>query len=93
MKIIGTVNRDTYLAEISHTELEKVADKYYGKLEPLRVGSEFNLGAGYDFRQNIQSACRDMVDASKSFGTAQASMVRFAVMVAGLPSPTGNGES
>jgi len=93
MEIIGIAKDGLYLATVSHTELEKVADKYYGKLKPLRVGEEFNLGAGYDFRQNIQSACREMVDASKSFGTAQASMTRFAVMVAGLPSPASDTES
>lgn len=87
MKVIGKAERDTYLVEVSHTELEKVADKYYGKLPELRVGQEFNIGAGYDFRRDIQSACRGMVDASTSFGTARESLMRFAVMVAGLPEP------
>lgn len=93
MKVIGKGDRGTYLVEVSHTELEKVADKYYGKLDELKVGQEFNLGAGYDFRQDIKSACRQMVDASKSFGTAQSAMVRFAVMVAGLPEPASESEA
>ena len=93
MKVIGKADRDTYLVEVSHTELEKVADKYYGKLPELRVGQEFNIGAGYDFRRDIQSACRGMVDASKSFGTARESLMRFAVMVAGLPEPASESEA
>jgi len=70
-----------------------VADKYYGKLPELRVGQEFNIGAGYDFRRDIQSACRGMVDASTSFGTARESLMRFAVMVAGLPEPASESEA
>lgn len=93
MKVIGKADRDTYLVEVSHTELEKVADKYYGKLPELRVGQEFNIGAGYDFRRDIQSACRGMVDASTSFGTARESLMRFAVMVAGLPEPASESEA
>ena len=93
MKVIGKGDRDTYLVEVSHTELEKVADKYYGKLPELRVGQEFNIGAGYDFRRDIKSACRGMVDASTSFGTARESLMRFAVMVAGLPEPASESEA
>ena len=93
MKVIGKADRDTYLVEVSHTELEKVADKYYGKLPELSVGQEFNIGAGYDFRRDIQSACRGMVDASTSFGTARESLMRFAVMVAGLPEPASESEA
>lgn len=93
MKVIGKADRDTYLVEVSHTELEKVADKYYGKLPEFRVGQEFNIGAGYDFRRDIQSACRGMVDASTSFGTARESLMRFAVMVAGLPEPASESEA
>lgn len=85
MKVIGMGEHDAYLCLVTHTELEKLADKYYGKLQRLRVGSEMNLGAGYDFRSDIQTACRGMVDAEKNFDRAKNTLHKFAVMVAALP--------
>lgn len=85
MKIIGIAQHGGYIAEISHTELEKVANKYYGKLPDLKVGSEMDLGAGYNFCREIQSACKEMEDAVKQFHQAQSTMMKFAVMVGRLP--------
>jgi hypothetical protein len=90
MEIIGTTSHG-YICNVSHDELEKLVDKYYGKLKRLEVGSKMDLGAGYDFRSQIQSACRGMVDASKGFSAAQSSMMRFAVMVSQLPVPHADG--
>ena len=87
MKVIGIGERGQYLVEISHTEIEKVLDKYYDKLKRLEVGSELNLGAGYDYRQSIQSACRQMVDATRQFEGSQKTLMAFALMVSGLPEP------
>lgn len=86
MKIIGMGERgDEYIAIVSHTELEKCADKYYGNLKPLKVGSEFNVGAGYDFASKIKEACKEMHDAMKAFERAQETMTKFAIMVSELP--------
>ena len=87
MKIIGKTseNGGDYLAIINHTELEKLTDKYYGQLSALKVGDSMDLGAGYNFRGDIQSACRAMQDASKAFAKAQATMLAFSVMVSQLP--------
>lgn len=87
MKIIGIGERGEYLATISHSEVEQVFDKYYGNLEKLKVGSEVDLGAGYDYRSSIQSACKEMVDASRQFERSQRMLMQFALMVSGLPAP------
>lgn len=80
MKIIGFQDK-SYIAVITHEELEKVFDKYYGKLNRLQVGDDINLGEGYNFRSDIKTACQNMVAATTAFNTAQASMLRFATMV------------
>lgn len=80
MKVIAK-NADGYICQVSHTELEKLTDKYYGKLDRLSEGAEMNLGAGYDFRDDIRRACTDMVGATKQFECSQKSMLAFALMV------------
>ena len=74
-----------FVALVSRVELEKVFDKYYGKFGDVKIGADYSIGAGYDFRADIQSACKKMEDAMREFGDAQATMHRFAVMVSQLP--------
>jgi hypothetical protein len=85
MRIIGMDGNGNYIAVVEHTELEKLTDKYYGKLTKLSVGATLNLGAGYDFRSDIQQACKSMVDADANFDRARKTLHKFAVMVASLP--------
>jgi hypothetical protein len=87
MKVIGKAAGGTYIVEITHTEVEKVFDKYYGNLKPLEVGATLDLGAGYDFRSEIRSACQGVIAADKQFSDARASLFRFAMMVSELPEP------
>ena len=82
MKIIGEDGNRGYIAVVSHMELEKLFDKYHGKLNNLTIGSEVNLGLGYDFAASIKSACSSMVDATKSFERNQSAILGFAAMVA-----------
>lgn len=83
MKVIGmTGERDEYLAIVTHTELEKVADKYYGKMNKLRVGDEIDLGAGYNFADRIHAAATGMSDSIKAFRRAQDTLMEFSIMVA-----------
>ena len=85
MKILGEVSRDTYIVEIKKTEIEKIFDKYFDKLNyDLKVGSEINLGAGYDFRSDIKRVCQEMITTMKSFENAQTTLHNFAVMVSEL---------
>lgn len=87
MKILGQSNDGYFICQVHKYEIEKVFDKYYGKLPDgfLKVGEELNLGAGYDFRAGIQSACQAMVAATKDFERNQKTIFDFAQMVAKLP--------
>lgn len=87
MKVIGKDERGNYIAVVTHSELQKVCDKYYGReeLKELKIGEEFDLGAGYNFRNQIQSACKAMVDASSRFGECQKALFAFSQMVNKLP--------
>jgi hypothetical protein len=51
----------------------------------LKIGQELDLTAGFDFRNQIQDACKQMVDASEKFGRAQKTLFEFAQMVNKLP--------
>lgn len=89
MKVIGLCGGNTYLVEITKQELEKSLNKYYGNLgfEP-KVGQIIDIGAGYDYRSDINSAAQAMVDASKKFDAVQKTMLAFAAMVSQLPIET-----
>lgn len=56
MKVIGIVENDRYICEISHSEIEKFLDLYYGNKKNLYVGEEVNLGKGYDWYSKTQHA-------------------------------------
>ncbi|MCK5604605.1 hypothetical protein KAR91_22140 [Candidatus Pacearchaeota archaeon] len=56
MKVIGTGVDGKYICEVSHTEIEKFQNLYFGKVERLSIGDEVDFGAGYDFSSDIQSA-------------------------------------
>lgn len=59
MKIIGTVKSDgPYIAEVSHAELEKFMNLYYGRLSKLQVGDEIDLRKGYDFHIETNAALK-----------------------------------
>lgn len=81
MKIIGMDGSGNYIAVVSHTELEKSADLYYNKLGKLKVGDEYDLAAGYDFRYSIESVCKNMTDTMKRFGDTQKTLFQFAQMI------------
>jgi hypothetical protein len=49
MKVIGKVDSDTYLCQVSHREIEKFMDLYSGKRGRLEVGDAVDLSKGYDF--------------------------------------------
>ena len=80
MKVIGLDEKGNYIAVVSHTEVEKLTNKYYGNLKKLEIGESLDLGGGYDFTGQIQSACKGMTDAMKNFNSAQKTMQQFAIM-------------
>ena len=60
MKVIGKVDRETYLVQVSHSEIEKFLNLYYnGKLKELAVGDSVDLGKGYNYHQDIQRAMKE----------------------------------
>ena len=85
MKVIGLDGNGQYIAIVTHDELEKCANKYYGKLNKLKVGDAFDIGAGYNFASQIKSSCESMLDAHKNFKYAQDTLTSFAMMVSELP--------
>ena len=85
MKVIGTISDQHYLAQVTHTELEKLSGNYYGKLKELRVGDEMDLGMGYNFTTDIQAVCKKMTDAMEAFEKARVTLNSFALMLASLP--------
>ena len=56
MEVVGLVSNKVYIVKISHTELEKFFNLYYGELEALKVGDTINLGKGYDFYHKTKEA-------------------------------------
>lgn len=82
MKVIAKASESKYLCEVSHEELEKYLNQYYGKLDKLVVGEEIDLGKGYDFAARIETACKSMADASREFGRAQSVMTDYAMAIA-----------
>jgi hypothetical protein len=82
MKVIAKASDSKYLCEVSHEELEKFLNQYYGNLSKLSVGQEVNLGQGYDFAGRIESACKSMAEASRKFGEAQSVMTGYAIAIA-----------
>lgn len=61
MKVLGT-NGDNfdkkYICEVSHEELEKFMNLYYGKMAVLRAGEEIDLSKGHDFASDAKIALR-----------------------------------
>jgi hypothetical protein len=45
-----------YMCSISHRELERFMDLYYGNMKRLEVGEEVDLARGHDFAAEMQSA-------------------------------------
>jgi len=48
MKVIAKKDNETYIAEITHTEIEKVVGKFFGKLKRLKPEDEIDLELPYD---------------------------------------------
>ena len=82
MKIIGEAGSGHYIAIVSHDELEKVFNKFYGRPPPIKVGDTINIAQGHDFCGEIQRVCNAMQDSMKAFERARATLQQFAMMVA-----------
>lgn len=82
MKVIAKASSTVYICEVSHEELEKFLNQYYGTIKSLEVGQSVDLGQGYNFSLRIENACKTMAGAMKEFERAQKTMTDFAVAIA-----------
>lgn len=58
MKVIGVSGGDTYICEVSHTEIEKFMGLYYEEMEDLKTGDVVDLEKGYDYAGKTAEAMR-----------------------------------
>ena len=57
MKVLGTTkDSQTYICEVSHSEIEKFLGLYYNKLATVKAGDVIDLGKGYDHASEIKQA-------------------------------------
>lgn len=81
----GYHKQKAYVAIISHQELEKVADKARlsgkDKVPELRVGDQYQIGEGHDFRAELVGAIKVMQDAYIKFAKVAPTAARFAGLV------------
>ncbi len=82
MKVIAKISEKQYLCEVSHDELEKSLNQYYGNMRSLTVGQEMDLGQGYNFAARIESACKKMAEAMAEFDRARTTMTAYALAIA-----------
>ena len=89
MKILANVDCKNLICEVNANELGKVFDKYALFINDLSKaidtnlipGDEIDLGKGYDFRNDIVGACKDMMNAYGKFTAASETLIKFAEMV------------
>lgn len=83
MEVIGKTGNGSYVAVVTHSELQKCFSKYYGndKLAELKVGDSIDIGAGFNFHYQIEKVCKDMQESMKSFEQAKNTLLKFSLMV------------
>lgn len=65
MKVIAVKSENyskSYICEVTHQELEKFLNLYFGKLDVLKDGDVIDLGKGYDHASEIKSAMKKTQD-------------------------------
>ena len=92
MKIIGTTKvgegygaQDAFIAIITVAELQKVADKasYSDKSFAVpKVGDDYDIAAGHNFRGELSGAIKAMSDAYTKFSRVAPLAARFVGVVA-----------
>lgn len=80
MKVIGKGAGD-YICTVSHTELEKFMNLYYGSMKKLEIGDTFDFGKGHDFASEAKDAMRktqDFIKANQQVVTAILNGLQYA---------------
>lgn len=73
MKVIGMAKDGVYLCEVTHAEIEKFLNLYYGKMGRMKVSETIDLGKGYDYASQIGDAMRktqEFISANQQVVTA-----------------------
>ena len=88
MKVIGTTEvgesyhkQQAYVAIITHSELQKVADKArYNDSEKIvvKVGDDYPIAEGHDFRGELLQAIKAMQEAYTKFAAVAPVAAQFA---------------
>jgi len=58
MKVIGVVQDEVYICQLTHKEIEKFLNLYYNKMGKIKVGDDIDLGKGYDFHNDAINALK-----------------------------------
>lgn len=61
--------------------IERCFDKYYNKLEQLKVGETIDIGAGYNFRNQIKELCEKVIAADRAYSDSRKTLIDFAIMI------------
>ncbi len=62
MKVIGKARAKHYICEVTHDEIEKYLNLYYGNKNELSIGDEVDMGQGYNWADKIKDAVSKMSD-------------------------------
>ncbi len=71
----------SYIAEVSHEEIEKVYNLYYNKLGSLKVDQELDLGEGYNYTTDIKATCASMQASMEKFDKTKQMLLTFASII------------
>lgn len=91
MRVLGLTEVDegyskqpAYIVVIAEDELKMVANKagYREEFPKLKVGDEYPIAEGFNFRAEIKRATEAMVAAYQSFQKSSETMSRFAALMA-----------
>lgn len=91
MKVIALVERQKYICEVGHYELEKFLNLYYGKMQELRVGENIDLGKGHNFATEAADALkktREFIQANQQVVTAILNGLQFSKLESSPPAHT-----
>lgn len=60
MKVIAKVSESRFLCEIREEELERFLNLYYGKMEKMTVGKEYDLSKSFELDRSIADATKKL---------------------------------
>lgn len=89
MKVLGITETGSgynkaraYIVQITHDEICAVANKsaYRKEIAELKIGDDYPISEGFDFRREIVEAMKAIQSAHEKFAHATATMTRFAAL-------------